>query len=102
VLLDTELRRLAVRQQVPQQAVADVLAGIDLYDMPRGVFTEGGLLPGQHLRSLDALHIAQALRIQVDGSLIYDRRMREAAAAAGLMVLAPGDRSWPSSRSAER
>lgn len=44
------------------------------------------------LRSLDAIHLASALSVRdvVDVFLCYDRRLGEAAAAAGLVVESPG------------
>jgi predicted nucleic acid-binding protein len=43
-----------------------------------------------HVRSLDAIHLASALRVGARQMLVYDRRLAEAAAAAGLEVLSPG------------
>lgn len=42
------------------------------------------------VRSLDAIHLASALRVGAREMLVYDRRLAEAAAAAGLEVLSPG------------
>jgi predicted nucleic acid-binding protein len=42
------------------------------------------------VRSLDAIHLASALRVGAREILVYDRRLAEAAAAAGLEVLSPG------------
>lgn len=47
------------------------------------------LLPGRHLRSLDALHLAATLRIGADVMLTYSSHQAAAANAAGLPVLAP-------------
>jgi uncharacterized protein len=94
-LLETELRRLAYRVEIPGAAVTLVLDRVVLHALPRSVYTQAGLLPGKTLRSLDALHITAALRLEVDFALIYDVRMREAAVANGLRVLAPGDANWP-------
>lgn len=43
-----------------------------LHALPRSIYTQAGLLPGRDLRSLDALHISAALRLDVDAALIYD------------------------------
>lgn len=94
-LLETELRRAATREGVPPGVVTSVLERVTRYALPRSAYVEAGLLPGATLRSLDALHITGALRLESDVALIYDRRMREAAVANGLHVLAPGDQSWP-------
>lgn len=72
-----------------------VLDRVVIHGLPRSVYMQAGLLPGKNLRSLDALHITAALRLEVDVALIYDVRMREAAAENGLRVFAPGDAIWP-------
>jgi predicted nucleic acid-binding protein len=94
-LLETELRRLAHREEIPGAAVSMVLDRVALHALTRSVYTQAGLLPGRNLRSLDALHISAALRLEVDVAVIYDLRMREGAVESGLRVLAPGDVAWP-------
>lgn len=89
LLLETELRRLAVRQGIDQTVVSDILDGVTLYEVPSGVYRSAGLLPGPMLRSLDALHISVAVQLGADVVVTYDRRMQDAAAAAGLRVIAP-------------
>lgn len=89
-LLETELRRAAQRETgLTQQMVSEFLDGVDVYEVPSSVFREAGLLPGAALRSLDALHLAAAVRIGVDHVLTYDKRMSQAASDLGLSVLAP-------------
>ena len=89
-LLETELRRAAHRGGQPQSAVTEVLARIAIYDIPPSLFTEAGLLlPGSPLRSLDAIHLAAALRLGVDVIATYDHRLAEAAHQLGLEVIAP-------------
>ena len=41
------------------------------------------------LHPLDALHLAAAIRLEVEAVLTYDARMTESATALGLDVLAP-------------
>jgi predicted nucleic acid-binding protein len=90
LLLETELRRLVAREAVlTQKAVTDLLRGVDLHELPPPLFAEAGLLPGDHLRSLDALHLAAAIRLEVDAVVTYDQRMADAATSLGLQVLAP-------------
>lgn len=93
-LLETELRRTAIRQGIAQQTVTGVLDRVTLHDIPRNLYAEAGLLAGPALRTLDAIHIAGAIRLDVDAALIYDKRMREAAVDLGLHVHAPGDGTW--------
>jgi predicted nucleic acid-binding protein len=88
LLLETELRRFALRHVLPQAEVTAILDAISLYDMPRSLYYEAGILAGQHLRSLDALHLAAAVRLGVDVVVSYDNRMLESAADIGLNVLA--------------
>ena len=90
LLLETELRRLVAREAVlTQKAVTDLLRGVDLQELPPPLFAEAGLLPGDHLCSLDALHLAAAIRLEVDAVVTYDQRMADAATSLGLQVLAP-------------
>ena len=89
-LLDTEMRRAAHRiAPLSQAAVSDFLGNIDLYDAPASLFREAGVLAGTDLRSLDALHLAAAIRLGVDHVITYDVRMAASARALGLSVLAP-------------
>ena len=89
VLLETELRCLAWRVGIDQTAVTTVLDRLELVDVDPSLFREAGLLAGRHLRSLDALHVAVAIRVDADVFVSYDDRRADAAAAVGLRVLAP-------------
>lgn len=89
-LLETELRRIAVRLELDQTTVGEVLNRVDLVDLPRAVFRTAGVLPGPSLRSLDALHVAMALRIGADVLVAYDQRLIAAAKSLGLDVVSPG------------
>lgn len=88
-LLETELRRLAVREDLTQASVSAVLSGIDLAMPDPSLFFEAGILPGARLRSLDALHIATAIRLSADDFVTYDVRQAEAVTRLGLRLLAP-------------
>jgi len=90
-LLETELRRAAARHpELSQSMVLTLLDSVTLYDVPSSLFREAGLLPGTSLRSLDAIHLAAALRLGADALVTYDVRMLEAAHELGLHTLAPG------------
>jgi predicted nucleic acid-binding protein len=89
LLLETELRRLAVRLDLSQQAVTAVLEGVELYALPDTAYREAGLMSRRDLRSLDALHLAGALRLDVDVLVTYDGRLAAAGADVGLAVVAP-------------
>lgn len=89
-LLETEMRRVVQREPaLTQQAVSEFLDGIGLYEVPSSLFREAGLLPGTQLRSLDALHLAAAIRIGVDHVVTYDARMADSAASLGINTIAP-------------
>ena len=86
-ILETELRRIVVRQGMSQQAATAVLDLIDVVEHSRNQFREAGMLPVAQLRSLDALHLATALDAQADAMITFDERIEEACAAVGLAVL---------------
>lgn len=89
-LLETELRRIALREGRDQAKVSQILDGVSLAALDRAVYRSAGLLPMPYLRTLDALHLEAAIRLDVDAVLTYDRRLGEAARTAGLAVIAPG------------
>lgn len=89
-LLETELRRLAVREGLDQVDVTRLLDGVALAALDRAVYRSAGFLPMAHLRTLDALHLEAALRLDVSALLTYDHRLGQAARVVGLDALAPG------------
>lgn len=89
-LLETELRRFGLRFDLSQTVVSDLLDRVDLVEPDRSLFAEAGLLPGPNLRSLDALHLATALRVDASVVVAYDHRLQQAARAVGLATTAPG------------
>ncbi|WP_371152665.1 type II toxin-antitoxin system VapC family toxin [Buchananella felis] len=88
-LLETELRRLAVREGLNQADVTALLEGISLAALDRAVYRSAGLLPMPYLRTLDALHLEAAVRLNADAMLTYDHRLTQAARTVGLNVIAP-------------
>jgi uncharacterized protein len=89
-LLETEVRRVVHRvESLTQEAATNVLDSVDLYEVPPSLLREAGLVPGENLRSLDAIHLTAAIRIGVDAVLTYDTRMIDAARNLGLAVVAP-------------
>ena len=89
-LLEVELRRLAVREGVDQADVTRLLDGVSLAALDRAVYRSAGLLPMPYLRTLDALHLEAAMRLDAAAVLTYDRRLSKAARSVGLRVVAPG------------
>ncbi|MFT4166018.1 MAG: type II toxin-antitoxin system VapC family toxin [Microlunatus sp.] len=89
-LLETELRRLAVRERLDQAEVTKALDHVSLADLDRPVYRQAGLLPMRHLRTLDALHLQAAIRLDADAMLTYDHRLADAARSLGIDILHPG------------
>lgn len=86
-LLETELRRAAIRQRIPQETVTAILDTINVFDLVAADFVSAGLLDFENLGSLVALHLATALRVPADVMLSDDARLIEASKAMGLPVL---------------
>ena len=89
-LLETELRRIAVREGIDQGVVTRILDGVGLAALDRAVYRGAGLLPMPYLRTLDELHLEAAMRLDAAAVLTYDHRLGKAARAVGLQVIAPG------------
>jgi uncharacterized protein len=89
-LLETELRRVAVREGLDQSDVTRILDGVALAALDRAVYRSAGFLPMPYLRTLDALHLEAAIRLDTSAILTYDRSLAEGARSAGLDVVAPG------------
>jgi uncharacterized protein len=71
---------------------AEVLAGLVQVAIDDAVLDRAAGLEAMPLRSLDAIHVATALQLGNDLTVLvtYDDRMRAAAAASGLAVASPG------------
>lgn len=67
-----------------------LLDAVALAALDRAAYRSAGFLPVPHLRTLDALHLEAALRLDATAILTYDRRLGDAARALGLDVIAPG------------
>lgn len=89
-LLETELRRMAIREGRDQAKVSAILDGVSLAALDRATYRSAGFLPMPYLRTLDAVHLEAAIRLDVDAVLTYDRRLGDSARVAGLDVIAPG------------
>ena len=89
-LLETEMRRASHRvPELEQDRVTALLATLDLYSVTDAVFRQAGLLPGPTLGSLDAVHLASAIALNVDAILTYDVRLSAAATGIGMLTLSP-------------
>jgi uncharacterized protein len=56
------------------------------------IIRRAAALASARLRTLDAIHLATALRADIDTVVVYDVRLAESAEAAGLSVASPGAR----------
>lgn len=64
---------------------------IGLLAIDTSILAAAAVIGPPELRSLDAIHLATALSIpDLEGMVVYDRRLARAAQAAGLRVWAPG------------
>lgn len=89
-LVRAELRRAAHRLDAELLSdVEQVLGRLHLLRVDDDVLYLAGSLRPPALRSLDALHVAAAVRAGAEVLVTYDRRMADAAAAAGVRTAAP-------------
>jgi len=72
-------------------ALAETFEGLLMVELDNTItLRAAGIEPAQ-LRSLDAIHLASALSMgdELEAVVTYDRRLADAARAAGLTVVAP-------------
>ena len=86
-ILETELRRVAVRQGIDQDKASEVLELLDVLEHDRSQLRQAGTIVGEQVRSLDALHLAAAMRVGADAMLTFDERLERACELVGLPVL---------------
>lgn len=92
VLLEVESFRVLARHSPDAIArLHPVLDLIELVDLDPGTRILAQAIAPATVRSLDAIHLATALRIrgQLTSFVTYDKRLADAAAAAGLTVDTP-------------
>jgi uncharacterized protein len=91
-LMRIELRRLALREDALEDA-SRLLAGVALIPLDDAILAASETLPPATVATLDAIHLATALRLaragMLDTVMTYDRRLAEGAEQHGLRVLAP-------------
>ena len=73
-----------------QQEARRLLESCMLIDVSDRVLRASAALTSRDVRTLDAIHLASALRIGADEFVGYDRRLNRAAGERGLAVAAPG------------
>jgi uncharacterized protein len=78
----------------PSEAVRDevdrLLASCMLVAVSSQLLRSARKLAAAAVRTLDAIHLATALRIEADELLAYDRRLLAAATEHGLTAVSPG------------
>lgn len=84
-------RALARRGPTGQPKAVDLLASMDLVELDHELALAAAVVEPVGLRTLDAIHLATAMALRDDLSAVvsYDRRLVDAARAAGLLVLSP-------------
>lgn len=93
-LLRTELTRVLRREGLPVQRRAEILDHLDTVGVDHAVLQEAeAIVP--HIRTLDAIHLASALRSGSSELTIvtHDRVMKSVAEQVGLPVFDPVDES---------
>jgi predicted nucleic acid-binding protein len=92
-LLRVELRRLALREGLLADA-DQLLRGVALLAVDDDVLTAAETVTPSSVATLDAIHLATALRLaasgQLDAVMTYDARLADGAREHGLAVLEPG------------
>ena len=73
-----------------QEGVERLLASCMLINVTDGLLRAAAGLASRAVRTLDAIHLASALRIDPDEFVAYDRGLVRAAAERGLAVSNPG------------
>lgn len=90
IVADVEVRRTLDRWRALGGEATEHLRGFFLVDLSRDVRDLAAKVAPE-LRSLDAVHLATALSLDVDLDFVtYDDRQAAAARAAGLRVVQPG------------
>jgi uncharacterized protein len=92
VLLEVEsFRALARHSPAAIARLHPVLDLIELVNLDSGIRILAQAIAPVTVRSLDAIHLATAMRLgsQLTSFVTYDKRLADAAAAAGLTVDAP-------------
>jgi predicted nucleic acid-binding protein len=92
----TEVIRAVARTEPERVGAAErVLAETSLIIIDGPLASAAAWVEPASIRSLDAIHLAAAQRLEVglEALVTYDRRMVDAAQMAGLRVASPGDES---------
>lgn len=93
LLARVEVMRAArtVSDELVTRHADDVLRAVELIAPDAALLAEAARLDPVALRTLDAVHLATAVALMddIEGMVVYDRRLSGAARDAGLAVFAP-------------
>jgi predicted nucleic acid-binding protein len=86
------LRATTIANPAPEvrREAERLLGSCLLVDVTDGILRAASRLASASVRTLDAVHLASALRVQPDEVVAYDRRLLEAAAEQRLVISSPG------------
>lgn len=91
-LLSVELRRLGQLKDMLEYA-DELLSGNVLIPLDETILTAAETIAPSVLRTLDAIHLATAVRLagaeQLDALMTYDKQLAEGAREHGITVLSP-------------
>lgn len=93
-LLQVEMPRVLQRERFSLALSVPVLSALWLIDIDDDVVRAASTIStGQHLRSLDAIHLGTATLLASDGITVvtHDLRMKEVAVGLGLIVVDPAE-----------
>jgi uncharacterized protein len=88
-----EVRRATALANPAQEVQAEaerLLSSCMLVDVTDGLLRSAAALASGTVRTLDAVHLASALKVAPDELIAYDRRLLAAAAEHGLVISSPG------------
>jgi predicted nucleic acid-binding protein len=83
--------KLANPHEQVQEEVDTLLSSCTLVALTAPLLRSARTLASQSVRTLDAIHLASALRCEPDELIAYDRRLLAAASELGLTTSAPKD-----------
>lgn len=95
-ITSTEITRTVNRREPESLGlVPRILSGITFVPMDTETLRFAGIIGPVTLRSIDAIHVATAIRSgkYVSSIVTYDKRMAEAARLNGVTVISPGAES---------
>ncbi|MGH3491089.1 MAG: type II toxin-antitoxin system VapC family toxin [Actinopolymorphaceae bacterium] len=90
-LATVEIHRALLRVEAADEShgLADQILERTLCIPVSAVVFAASHLPGRHIRSLDAVHLASAQRVVASAFVTYDKKLASAATEVGLHVVAP-------------